>query len=218
MIFLKYFPFSLHWIVRRCIGRDMETILDLGCGNGDFMKDISYGEKWNIIGVELDKDSINRASQSYAYSKVTRGDITKLPNSIVKKKYDVVIATQVVEHLDKKNGLISLEKWEQLANKKVIISTSVGFIKFDRVEKNRPEINVLQKHLSGWNVQEFKLKGYQVYGQGIRFIYGENGLIRKLPAIFWPFLILLSYLLSPLAFINPNVSTYMIAIKKVRKT
>lgn len=218
MIFLKYFPFSLHWIVRRCIGSDIKTILDLGCGSGDFMKDISYGEKWSIIGVELDNDSIDQARRSKIYNRVIKGNITKLSKSITREKYDVVIATQAIEHLDKKRGLISLKKWEQLADKKVIISTSVGFIKFDRVEKKGPEINVLQKHLSGWYVHEFQSRGYEVHGQGIGFIYGEYGLIRKLPAIFWPFLILLSYLLAPLAFINPNMGTYMIAVKQVKRS
>jgi len=216
MIFLKHFPFTLHWIVRKSIGSNIKTVLDLGCGDGDFTKDIS-DESWKITGVELYNDSINRAKKQGVYEEVIKGDITNLPDVISRKKFDAVISIQVLEHLKKEIGEITLNKWERLANKKIIVSTPVGFINYDRVEIAMKEENKLQKHLSGWQPEEFETRSYRVYGQGLRLIYGENGLVRKIHPFFWPLLILVGYFFAPLVFFFPSIGAYMVAVKDVRK-
>lgn len=215
MIFLKYFPFSLHWIVRHCLDNHIKTILDLGCGDGSFTKDVSSGENWQITGVELYDDSIKKARRSEIYKRVVKASITKLPPSIINKKYDVVLLIHVIEHLDKKKVVRFLKEWEKLATKKVVVSTPVGFMEFDRVEMKYKEKNKLQKHLSGWHPREFRERGYKVYGQGVKLIYGQQGLIRKLHPVFWPLLIGFSYFLAPFVFFFPSMSSYMIAVKNM---
>lgn len=216
MILLDRLPFTLHWIVKKNIGKNVKTIIDLGCGDGSFTKDISYGEKWKITGVELYDDSIKRAEGLKLYEQIVKSDVTAIPRGINKNKYDVVVSIQVIEHLSKKVGEAALQKWENLAKKKVIIATPVGFMKFDRVERKKDK-NKLQKHLSGWDPEEFRERGYRVYGQGLKLVYGENGLVRKMHPIFWPFLIVLSYLIAPAVFLFPKLGTYMIAVKNIKK-
>jgi len=215
MILLKYIPFSLHWIVKNCIGDNIKTVLDLGCGDGTFTKDISFKENWQITGVELYSGAIDQARKSRVYKEVIKADVTKVSQSILNQKFDLVLSSQVIEHLNKEVGEECLKKWEKLTRKKIIITTPVGFIEFDRVEKRGKEKNKLQNHLSGWSPEEFENRGYRVYGQGAKLIYGENGLVRKVHPIFWPFLIIFSYLFAPLAFYYPSLGTYMIAVKDV---
>lgn len=212
MFFLKYLPFSLHWIIKSNVDKKIKTIIDLGCGDGSFTKDISSGEDWVITGLELYDSSIRQAKKLGIYKHIIRGDITKIPEKIKHKKYDLTLAIQVIEHLNKQQGELALKKWESLARRKIIISTPVGYIKFDRVEKEKDK-NKLQKHLSGWSPEEFRQRGYKVYGQGLKIVYGENGLVRKLHPIFWPFLILFSYLLAPVVYQFPKMGAYMIAVK-----
>lgn len=215
MIFLQYLPFSLHWIVKNNIGGGIKTLIDLGCGDGSFTKDISFGKGWKMTGVELYDDSIKRAQNLGIYDQIIKSDVTELPK-ISSKKYDVVMCIQVIEHLSKEAGERVLKEWEKLAKNKIIVATPVGFMKFDRVERKKDK-NKLQKHLSGWKPEEFKERGYRVYGQGLKLVYGESGLVRKLPPVFWPFLILLSYLVSPVVYLFPKLGTYMIAVKDINK-
>jgi phospholipid N-methyltransferase len=212
---LKTIPFTYHWIVRRAIGSDVKTVLDLGCGEGDFMRAISHGESWRVTGVELFKDAFIKAEKSRVYQKVSKGDVTDLPKEIKNQKYDVVFSSQVLEHLSKKKGQAALMKWEKLAVKRVVITTPVGFIDYEPIGVKAEDKNPYQKHFSGWNIEALRKLGYKVRGQGARLIYGQNGLARKLPQLltFWQ---ILSYLISPIVYFWPNLATYMVAAKEVK--
>jgi len=214
MISLKQIPFTYHWIIRNAMGGDVKTVLDLGCGEGNFMKDIARDENWRITGVELYTPSLEKAVKTGVYEKVIKGDVIKLPKTISQKKYDIVFVSQVVEHLKKSDGKKALELWQKLAVKKLIVSTPVGFIEFDPIEESH-EKNPLQKHQSGWQPEEFVKLGFEVCGQGARFVYGENGLARALPAIL-PFWSMVAFLFSPFVYLFPNTGLYMIALKRTK--
>lgn len=212
MKWTKSIPYSYHWIVNKVIGDDIKTILDLGCGEGNFMKDIKSDKKWEIDGVELYKPSILKAKKTGVYRKIYNSDVVSFLKKN-KNKYDLVFCSQVLEHLNESDGLKLISLAEKTANKRVVICTPVGFIEFDRVEVDHEDDNPLETHLSGWDPEFFIKNGYQVYGQGLNLIYGKFGLIRRLPKIFWPLLIMLSYLFSPFVAYNHKLATYFIAYK-----
>lgn len=214
---LNNIPFTYHWLIRKSIRNDTQSILDLGCGDGVFMKYVSEGEKWNITGVELFDHAVHLARISGTYTKVVKADVTKLPKSLLNKKFDLVFASQVLEHLSKEMGRSSIKVWEKLATKQVVVSTPVGFIDFNPVGRHvTRDINPLQKHNSGWTPREFRKMGYHVIGQGAKFIYGEQGLARKYPSLL-PVFSLISYLVSPIIFFLPSRATYMICVKQVSR-
>lgn len=212
MKWTKSIPYSYHWLVKKVIGDDIKTILDLGCGEGNFMKDIKSDNNWEITGVELYKPSVIKAKKTGVYKNVYQNDVISFLKS-TKNKYDLVFCSQVLEHLTEKDGLKLIQLVEKIAKKRIVICTPVGFIEFDRVEVSVEDDNPLETHLSGWNPQYFIKNGYQIFGQGLNVIYGKSGLIRRLPRIFWPFLILMSYLFSPLVAYNHKLATYFIAYK-----
>lgn len=215
MKLLKYLPFSYHWIILRAIGSP-KTIVDLGCGEGDFMESISKGKKWDIFGIELYNKSIVQAKRRKIYKKVIKGDVTNLPKNLYKKRCDVVIASQIIEHLDKKTGKKVIKDWERLANKRVVIGTTVGFIPYHRIEQKEKETNPLQTHRSGWSPREFRSRGYKVRGQGIRLIYGQNGIARKSSPSLLPVCEIIAYLLSPLVYFVPELGLIQICVKKIK--
>lgn len=212
MDILSKIPFSYSWIVRKISAGNFKTVLDLGCDRGDFMKVISKNRSWSITGIELYNDSIKAAKRSGVYNKVVKGDVTKLPSDVITRKFDLVFASQVLEHLNKKKSEEALEKWEALTNKRIVISTPVGFIAYEKIESKVREENPLQIHLSGWQIKELAIRGYKIRGQGAAFIYGKSGVARKFPQ-FLPFFSILSIIIAPFVYLFPDFATYMIAWK-----
>lgn len=205
-------PFSYIWIIRNITNSKFKTVLDLGCDRGDFMKIISKDRRWKIIGIELYEDSVKWAKKSGIYEQVIKGDVTKLPRRVRRKKYDLVFCSQVLEHLPKNKGEKALKEWEKLAGKRIVVSTPRGFIPYERIEVQREAKNPHQTHLSGWQIKEFTDRDYKVRGQGAAFIYGKNGIARSLPSLL-PFFSLVSIIFAPLVYFFPHLSTYMIAWK-----
>lgn len=205
-------PFSYHWIIRRVIGQP-KTILDLGCGEGDFSASLFGKNNFQITGVEIYPGSLKKAQKTGIYKKMIKSDIVKLPAGL-KSGYDVVFVSQAIEHLPKKKGLKALRVWEK-KGRKVVVTTPVGFVPFHQLERPLQDQNPYQKHLSGWEVSEFRNLGYRVYGQGLGFLY-RSSLVKQLPPFCFPILNLISFLFSPFVYWIPELGMYQIAVKEIK--
>lgn len=78
-------------------------ILDVGCGNGEFLFWLKEKKYSNYTGIDISKEQIDRAKELGVNA--TLGDL----NSFFKNKknvFDCIIARDVIEHLDK-NELLS---------------------------------------------------------------------------------------------------------------
>lgn len=188
-------------------------MLDLGCNNGDLMKCISRGENWEIVGVELFKDAAVKARESGVYKKVIKGDVTNLPKELKNKKYDVVFSSQVLEHLPKNKGERALMEWEKFAKKRVVVSTTNGFINYEPIENRIEENNIYQTHLSSWSTKELKKRGFTIVGQGAKIIYGVNGLARKTSTTLLPVWGFVSYFLAVFVYFFPKIGSIIICKK-----
>ncbi len=214
MITLKYIPFTYQWILKRAIGKNVSTMIDLGCGDGFLMKILSFKESWEITGVELYKDALRVAKKRGAYECLVNCSITNLKREIRNKKYDVVFCSQVIEHLERKAVLKNLRIWEKMAGKRIIITTTYGLFPYAPIENKRKEENPFQKHHSGWKPDFFEKRGYSVRGQGIKFIYGQKGIARLIPSLM-PLWFLVGYMFAPLTYFFPELGNYMICWKDV---
>lgn len=203
--------FSYHWIIKKNMGR-IKTILDVGCGDGSFMKILNMDKKYKITGIDLYKPSVQLAKTTKAFDHVISKDLRKIDYK--QKSFDLALSSQVIEHLSKKDAISLIKKMEKIARKKVIIATTNGYFPYDPIEGK--DDNPLQVHKSGWSVAEFRKIGYRVYGQGLAFVYKPNKMLRK---VFFlkDILFVISYLLSPIIYFFPIFSTYIIAIKEVEQ-
>lgn len=204
-------PLTYPWIVRKKLDGS-KNILDIGCGDGKFMSKVNFDHRFKIIGIDLFDPYIKKAKNTGVYAKVIKRDIRKINYEPV--SFEVVHASQTIEHLNKKDAIELIKKMEKIASDKVIIGTPNGHFEQGVYDKNR-----LQRHLSSWTVDDFNKLGYKCYGQALKIIYGEEGLIQreylKNITMVRYFLYIISYLFSFLSYYFPRLGAHIIAVKKV---
>ncbi len=201
------------WFLRKMIGK-VNTVLDLGCGEGEFMESLQYGRNWEITGIDVDQRYLNKAKTKKIYKQLIKGDLIKVLEKLIKEKkqFDLVFCSQVIEHLKKEEGEKLLDLLEKVVLKKIFISTPNGFM-------HQPEEyfddNPYQIHRSGWEEADFKKRGYSVYGVGFIPIWSEGGIAHLSNKILFVFSYVLSYLLSPIIYFNPYLASGLFCIKKI---
>ena len=86
---------------------DINTILDIGCGEGFIIQEIqSILPKIKIQGLDISKQSINIAETKLPDHKFYLDDISKIKK--INKSYDLTLVLEVLEHLDNKTLYNSL--------------------------------------------------------------------------------------------------------------
>jgi len=204
-------PFTYPWIIKRHLA-GCKNILDVGCGDGSFLAKINSEKLFNAIGVDLFEPYVKKARRLSAYKKVIKKDVMKI--SFKSGSFDVVHTSQLIEHLEKKEGLKLIEIMEKIAKNKVVIGTPNGHFHQDSYDENK-----LQEHKSSWSERDFRKLGYKCYGQALKFIYGEKGLLETNTAkkftILRPILFCLSYFLSPISYFIPKLGAHIVAVKEI---
>lgn len=207
--FYRILPFTYTGLVRSAFGEMMQlkrknTLLDLGCGDGYGTQNLNLPSNFEITGVDIFKPYLDLAKEKRIYKKLIRVDVR---NFNTKEKFDIVLASHILEHLNKSEGKEFLKKTDKLAKKKAIIIVPIG--------KHPQEIyddNKYQEHKSFWEVSEMRMLGYKVKSQGLKFLWGSDNVVQKYKLLSYIFFIL-SNLFYPLLFLKPQWGTYMICIK-----
>lgn len=103
-----------------------ESVLDVGCGYGrwGFLLFSNYWEGLNanrpvVDGVDAYQPSVDFCSKLPVYRKVWKHE---LPTQL-KGKWDVVLASEIIEHIPQKDVAKTLAVLENAARKRVIITT-----------------------------------------------------------------------------------------------
>lgn len=199
------------WYLKGLMGNP-KTVLDIGCGEGNLMV-VLFDTSWDITGIDIYKSSLAKAKKKKIYTKLIQGDIETVCRRLVKskKKFDLVFCSQVIEHIDKKKGERLLGLADKLAKKRVYFGTPRGYM-------NQPEEfikgNPYQVHRSGWSLEDFTSKGFKVYGVGFMPMWSENGLARSENKFVQAFANVISFLVSPLSYVFPEIASGIMAVKE----
>jgi len=105
-LFGKY-KYGLSYLLSKEID-DIWTILDVGCGRSSplrMVKKDSYK-----VGIDHYEPYISKSKEQSIHNKYVLGDVRALPFKT--NSFDCVIATEVLEHLNKKDGLKMLQEME----------------------------------------------------------------------------------------------------------
>lgn len=206
-------PFTYLGILRKSFGdyfniSDKVTLLDLGCGDGTIIERLKPPKNVKITGVDIFEPYLALAKRKKIYRRLVKADLRKFTT---KKKFDIILASHVLEHFKKAEGGNFLKKIEEMANKRVIVATPIGNLPQDEYDENPHQL-----HRSSWSVSEMKDLGYKVESQGLKLLWGNQNIVAKL-GIFSYIFFLISAISSPLLRLLPNLGTYMICYKDIQK-
>lgn len=143
---------------------DEWTILDVGCGRCSPLKEIKK-ESYKV-GLDHYEPYISKSKEQSIHNKYVLGDVRALPFKY--KTFECAIATEVLEHLNKEDGLKMLQEMERVAKRKIILTTPNGFLRTYAGPEDNPE----ETHLCGYTVDELKKIGFKVYGfNGLKVLW-----------------------------------------------
>jgi hypothetical protein len=133
------------------------------------------------VGVDAYDGSIKTAREQKTHDELHTHDVLKLSDLFSDKSFDCVAALDLIEHLEKADGLRLLDYMERTARKRVVVFTPNGFL-----PQGEYDNNPWQVHKSGWEVAEMRVRGYDVIGiNGWRPLRGELGYVKGRPQIPW---------------------------------
>lgn len=185
----------------------MKNILDVGCGSWSPLANVK--KTFISVGVDIHKPSIEEIKKKKIHNEYKVGDVLKISEYFKPKSFDAVVALDVIEHFKKNEGIKLMEQMEKIARKRVIIVTPYGF-----TYQHPCDGNPYQEHKSGWYIEDFKKRGYNVYGmRGFRFIRsGEYATIVLKPWLFWGVVSTFSQLL---VYNYPSLAYQLFAVKNI---
>lgn len=141
----RFIPYGLYSGLRRAMD-GCGTVLDIGCGTDSMMQHMA--RKHRVIGLDRYWPSLaaNRALGGYA--NWIQGDLLDLP--VADRSVDAVVLLDVIEHLEKEQGVALLKRLEGVACKRVVVLTPNGFLPQPASD------NPWQLHKSGWTVDDLE--------------------------------------------------------------
>jgi hypothetical protein len=136
---------------------DTSSLADMGCGEGSHLRNVvrKNGSKW--IGVDSHQGSLDAAVAGGIYDQVCRDGIVEWLVSQPSSSIDTILASCVIEHLEKEAGLALVEQMKRVASGRVIVFTPNGF-----VPQPGSIDNPANAHRSGWTVVELEGLGFNV--------------------------------------------------------
>lgn len=209
-IFLLAWTDPLGWVVMK----NPKSILDLGCGQGKPMMMIKIRtEVEKSVGMDIYAPYIEQAKRFKVHDKLIVGDLGSI--TFPKRSFDVVMANQVLEHLDKKDAWKFIEKIEKIARKQVIISTPIG-----EIESPDSRENIYQVHKSSFLPGELENRGYKTIKYGWRWLLAPRGLAMTAKlGLLVKFFYFLNFLLTPIYYLWQDSCDYSFtAYKEVHET
>jgi len=184
---------------------DCNTLLDVGCGSDSPIRYLRKRCK-SAVGVDGHLDSIIKSQLQGIHDEYCQINILDIDQRFPEKSFDCVLASDVIEHLPKEQGLELIEKMEKISRDRVIIFTPNGFL-----SQSAHSGNPYQEHLSGWEVGEMRQLGYDVIGiNGWKPLKGELCVPRFHPRFFWQ---IISYLTQFLVRNRPEHAFQILCIK-----
>jgi SAM-dependent methyltransferase len=142
------------------VANQYNSVLEIGCGEGQFIGACTAAKK---IGIEGCQELVDRCASINAANnvEVLCMNIVDLPAVLQPKSIECVIALDIIEHFEMCDALAVLEMCEMIATKAVLCFIPVG----NHPQKGDPRgvENSLNDHLSTWYCEDMKALGYQVY-------------------------------------------------------
>jgi ubiquinone/menaquinone biosynthesis C-methylase UbiE len=137
------------------------NIVDIGCGKGIYGFLLRTQEINNyMVGVDIERRHLLFCLKHKIYDDVILADATCLP--FRKSSFKIVLASEVIEHIEKSKGKVFLKELERICNCRIILTTPNGYFPFSL------ELYPYETHKSTYSASELKRFGYKVFGIGFK--------------------------------------------------
>lgn len=133
------------------------TVLDVACGLSFKSKYIPAQVR---VGVDIYDEYFKHIETDVPYV-VVKYDVRKLKDIFIPKSFDLVIALDIIEHLEKEESLELIRQCEEIARLGVILETPKGYIP-QNIDIQGHGGNEWQTHRSGWEPEDLENLGYKV--------------------------------------------------------
>lgn len=142
--------------ILRLIPKKSRLILDVACGYGNWGYLIRMCKQCEcLVGLEVWKPYLDRLRGVKIYDVLIQCELPCIP--FKSNSFDVVLASEILEHMNYEDGLTLLNEMERVANGTIIISTPI-----DLPQNKTIDGNPFNKHKSEWNVKTLEKMGYKV--------------------------------------------------------
>jgi SAM-dependent methyltransferase len=184
-------------------------VADVGCGRGGLMSTLRKSglavfRESCVVGFDIFRPYLLDCKK--VHDDVVLCDIRCLP--LKDRSVDVVVASEVVEHMPKADGLGFIEGLERVSKGTLALTLPVG----ENLKAFLEDDNPYQAHLSSWHPDEFTSQGFVVHGfLGAKFLRGERNLFRI--TVLGPALYVISVLSHFFTQRFPTASSQMLCIK-----
>ncbi|HRH26894.1 MAG TPA: class I SAM-dependent methyltransferase [Parcubacteria group bacterium] len=136
---------------------DIITILDVACGLSFKSKYIPAQVR---VGVDIYEEYFKHIESDVPYA-VVKYDVRKLREIFMPKSFDLVIALDVIEHLEKEDALSMIKQCEEIAKLGVVLETPKGYIP-QNLDIQGHGGHEWQTHRCGWEPEELEKLGYKL--------------------------------------------------------
>ncbi|OGU01733.1 MAG: hypothetical protein A2085_11635 [Gemmatimonadetes bacterium GWC2_71_10] len=169
------------------LSRGCASLLDVGCGNNSPVRRLTSAIPQRT-GVDAFAPALAESLRLGIHTDGRQVDVLDIGSHFAPRSYDCVLASDVIEHLEKEEGMRLIEAMERIARRKVVIFTPNGFL------PQAPYAdNPWQAHRSGWEPGEMRARGYRVIGvNGWKGFFGERGRLTWRPRVVWKFVAIAS--------------------------
>ncbi len=82
-----------------------ERVLDIGCGYGAVAHSIAERAGATVVGIDLDPANVAAARRMFPHPRLTFVEGTA-PRDVPTERFDVVVASNVLEHIDDRRGFL----------------------------------------------------------------------------------------------------------------
>jgi methionine biosynthesis protein MetW len=187
---LYFQKFTAYGAILNCIPNNSE-ILDLGCGDGNVSQ--LYLQKGKVTGVDISETAL-KISQKRGIKTVNH-NLNELPLPFRKESFDVIILTDVLEHLFdpykmiieckrivKKNGkiIITVPNFARVGNRiRMIYGDPIDLLHFDKYGDDVEHFHWFTIPKIIFFVEKAGFENYRFVPTGLKngnFIYGLFGL------------------------------------------
>ncbi len=97
-----------------------KTILDVGCGTGNFASEVAKKGAKNVLGIDYAEQAITLAKQKHKRKNL---EFKVMNAKDVKEKFDVIVSLGTLEHMDDPYKMLKIFKKNLKPNGKIIITS-----------------------------------------------------------------------------------------------